>query len=317
MTRNKQNKRGPTSRFLCRKATLGLLAAGVLTAAFAVNPSGGTAGAASAARWPARDPDACAAGSAWRLTTPDDHVCIGPSRRSQVNFDTFQGQFLRDPNASNGCKSGFRPREAVPGDGVCVTPSEWNEVQRDADRAPSYWQATADRFVWGNLVPHPFAYASLDYEITSNYTREGNGEHVLAANVEGGSTDNGARLILWPSVSGGANQEFLFRTPRTRNGNAYHNRFEIVARHSGKCLDVAWAGTRDGDRVIQWGCHGGANQLWYLERRADNTWQIRNYNSDKCLDAHNPAVNNPPKQRTYLQQWTCLGNMNQSWRIRH
>ncbi|MFF7082489.1 RICIN domain-containing protein [Streptomyces lavendulae] len=42
---------------------------------------------------------------------------------------------------------------------------------------------------------------------------------------------------------------------------------------------------------------------------------MRNWNSDKCLDAHNPDVNTPPPQGTHLQQWTCLGNMNQAWRI--
>ena len=38
----------------------------------------------------------------------------------------------------------------------------------------------------------------------------------------------------------------------------------IVARHSGKVLDVEYASTDDGARVIQYTTHGGANQQWLL-----------------------------------------------------
>lgn len=120
---------------------------------------------------------------------------------------------------------------------------------------------------------------------------------------------------MWDPKARGDGKKFIFKTPRTRSGSAYHNRFEIVATHSEKCLDVLGYGTHDGARVVQWDCHGGPNQLWYLERRADNQWQIRNYHSDKCLDAHNPTTHKPPEQGTWLQQWTCLGNVNQAWKL--
>jgi hypothetical protein len=38
----------------------------------------------------------------------------------------------------------------------------------------------------------------------------------------------------------------------------------IVARHSGKALDVEYAATDDGARVIQYTPHGGGNQQWLL-----------------------------------------------------
>ena len=38
----------------------------------------------------------------------------------------------------------------------------------------------------------------------------------------------------------------------------------IVARHSGKAMDVAFASPDDGARVIQFTPHGGANQQWLL-----------------------------------------------------
>ena len=41
----------------------------------------------------------------------------------------------------------------------------------------------------------------------------------------------------------------------------------IIARHSGKCLDVYAASLEDGASVIQWQCHGGQNQSWYVRSR--------------------------------------------------
>ncbi|WP_406316822.1 RICIN domain-containing protein [Streptosporangium sp. NBC_01639] len=41
--------------------------------------------------------------------------------------------------------------------------------------------------------------------------------------------------------------------------------FALVARHSGKCLDVQRAGTQDGVNVRQWACvTGRRNQEWRL-----------------------------------------------------
>jgi ricin-type beta-trefoil lectin protein len=37
---------------------------------------------------------------------------------------------------------------------------------------------------------------------------------------------------------------------------------QLVARHSGKCLDVAGAGTGDGVDIQQYTCGGGTNQQW-------------------------------------------------------
>jgi hypothetical protein len=44
------------------------------------------------------------------------------------------------------------------------------------------------------------------------------------------------------------------------------NYVTIVARHSGKALDVEDASTDDGARVIQYTPHGGANQQWLLRQ---------------------------------------------------
>ena len=40
----------------------------------------------------------------------------------------------------------------------------------------------------------------------------------------------------------------------------------LVSRASGKCLDVSGGSLDDGASIIQWQCHGGANQNWRLLR---------------------------------------------------
>ncbi len=38
--------------------------------------------------------------------------------------------------------------------------------------------------------------------------------------------------------------------------------YRIVAKHSGKCLDVAWLEQKDGAAVVQSKCWNGKNQRW-------------------------------------------------------
>ncbi|MEU4211924.1 RICIN domain-containing protein [Streptomyces sp. NPDC026206] len=297
---------------LRKKTRPGLLTAGILMSTVLGATQAGAATTLAATTEAPPSPDACVGGTKWRLTTPNDHVCIGASRQSDIGLENYFSNFYRDP-ATGRCKSGFVARNAVPGDNVCVAPHARDNARGDAERAPSNWVATADRNNWWNPVPHPFLHPESNYLMQSADTRERDGRHVLVADVFRGSTDNAAKLIVWVRT-GGDNQRFQFRAPRTSNGGVFQNKFEIVAKNSGKCLDVQGFGTHDGARIIQWPCHGGSNQLWYLERRADNTWQIRSYHSHKCLDAHNPALT-APSQGTHLQQWSCIGGKNQSWRL--
>jgi hypothetical protein len=40
--------------------------------------------------------------------------------------------------------------------------------------------------------------------------------------------------------------------------------FQVINYNSGLCLDVAHASTDDGEEILQYGCHRGANQLWHF-----------------------------------------------------
>ena len=71
----------------------------------------------------------------------------------------------------------------------------------------------------------------------------------LYLDVQGGSTGDGARIVQW-SLSGD-NQVFTLQP-----SGSY---FELVNRHSGKCVTTDGVA---GHQLYQWTCHGTANQLW-------------------------------------------------------
>jgi len=87
----------------------------------------------------------------------------------------------------------------------------------------------------------------------------------------------------------------------------------IVAQHSGKCLDVAYASTAHAADVVQGTCWGGANQRWTTRPLGGGYYQIVAKHSGKCLDvawaskAH--AAN--------VIQGTCGSGTNQQWRFQY
>jgi beta-glucanase (GH16 family) len=74
--------------------------------------------------------------------------------------------------------------------------------------------------------------------------------------VAGVSTADGAKTQLW-AYGGGNNQQWL---PVAEGGGYYH----LIARHSGKCLDVPNASTADGVQLQQWTCNNTAAQSFLL-----------------------------------------------------
>jgi len=84
--------------------------------------------------------------------------------------------------------------------------------------------------------------------------------------VNGSSTSDGATVVQ-RTCEGSANQQF---TPRrvTYSGNDPHD-YQLVARHSGKCVDVNGVATTARAPVIQWTCKpvnqgSPLNQTWRL-----------------------------------------------------
>ena len=84
--------------------------------------------------------------------------------------------------------------------------------------------------------------------------------------VSGASTADGAAVIQW-TCTGGTNQQFTL-APVTALGNSQD--YQLVAVHSGKCVDVTGVSTAPGALIHQWTCDTGStlstktNQIWRL-----------------------------------------------------
>lgn len=94
----------------------------------------------------------------------------------------------------------------------------------------------------------------------------------------------------------------------------------IVARHSGKCLDVAGASMADQANVQQFTPNGGSNQRWFLKLlgvapAAPISWLPMPYyaiiaeHSGKCLD----VAGGSKEDQANVQQYTPHYGPNQSW----
>ncbi|MFJ3309563.1 RICIN domain-containing protein [Streptomyces sp. NPDC086549] len=88
--------------------------------------------------------------------------------------------------------------------------------------------------------------------------------------VSGASTADGAAVIQY-TCSGGTNQQFTLN-PVTALGNSKD--YQLVAVHSGKCVDVSNVSTTAGVLVHQWTCDPASalatkkNQIWRLAGRS-------------------------------------------------
>jgi len=90
-------------------------------------------------------------------------------------------------------------------------------------------------------------------------------------------------------------------------------RVELVARHSGKCLDVMGASLDDFTPVIQWDCNGGENQHWTLQPAGDGYYTLIASHSGKALSvlAESWAINVGDP----VVQYPSVGVTNQQWRL--
>ena len=87
--------------------------------------------------------------------------------------------------------------------------------------------------------------------------------------------------------------------------------FELVSRNSGKCLDVYGASTDAVAPVIQWICHGGANQQWRLEPAGGGAFRIIARHSGQALDVYGALLDDV----TPIIQWPAHGGDNQAWTL--
>ncbi|HEU4833526.1 MAG TPA: Calx-beta domain-containing protein [Pyrinomonadaceae bacterium] len=103
----------------------------------------------------------------------------------------------------------------------------------------------------------------------------------------------------------------LSASPRTISCPTQTTYYEIVARHSGKCLDVEGESMDSGARVIQFGCGGWTNQQWQVIPVGDGYYKIVARHSGKVLDVQGGGLDNG----TPVWQWDENGTAAQQWAI--
>lgn len=85
----------------------------------------------------------------------------------------------------------------------------------------------------------------------------------------------------------------------------------IVAKHSGKALDVLSASTANGASIVQWDAWGGANQRWQFQSTGDGYAQIVSKNSGKCIDVPGSQTGDG----VAVTQYSCNSGSNQRFRL--
>ena len=81
----------------------------------------------------------------------------------------------------------------------------------------------------------------------------------------------------------------------------------LMAKHSGRCLDVYGGLLSSGTAIIQWDCHNGDNQAWNLIPVGNDYYKLMVKHSGKCLDVYGASRDNGAR----LIQWDCHGGDNQ------
>ncbi len=141
-----------------------------------------------------------------------------------------------------------------------------------------------------------------------NYLND-NGRHGFAIKLRSRFKD-GQQHILRVRFEDSATAN-LTNSPQTMTCGSQYTYYEVVARHSGKCLDVFDASTSAGANVIQWPCIGDFNQQWLIIPIGDGYYKFIARHSNKVLSIPGGTANGAPavqstENGTATQQWSFV-----------
>lgn len=146
-------------------------------------------------------------------------------------------------------------------------------------------------------------------ELSGGFYKIINKKSGKALDVYASSSVNGAAVKQF-TYGGGNNQQFslsLIQNPPIISGNNY----KIVARNSGKALDVSANSTANGAQINQWDYLGGANQKWKIESTGDGYFKLTALHSNKVLDIFQGSLND----NTVAHQWDWVNSDSQKWQL--
>jgi hypothetical protein len=122
--------------------------------------------------------------------------------------------------------------------------------------------------------------------------------------IYGAFTVDVTPAITW-SCADSPNQRFsLLLVPGT-SGSYY-----LYAQHSQKCLDIEGGSVSPGARVIQYGCHGGINQVFRFESAGTDAWHLVAAGSGLCVTAGASGdVTQQPCSDAASQRWALVASL--------
>ncbi|HYE07553.1 MAG TPA: RICIN domain-containing protein [Planctomycetota bacterium] len=122
---------------------------------------------------------------------------------------------------------------------------------------------------------------------------------------------SGTHLLHLRVVSGSLDLNHVSFAPASGGGIASGQLYKLVAKHSGKCLDVSGGSTADGANVHQWSDNGSTAQQWRVDALGDGTWSLTARCSGKALDVWGASS----ADGADIVQYSTHGGANQRWRI--
>jgi hypothetical protein len=137
--------------------------------------------------------------------------------------------------------------------------------------------------------------------------------------ADSGATDQAAPVVECDAAPGQDGQDSSGAHPdavtnadtNTGAGIVADGTYRVIARHSGKVLDVYGNATADGSNVDQWTYDGGKNRLWTLTHLGGNVYEILGVQSGKALEVATAST----ADDTNVDIRTYTGAANQKWTI--
>ncbi|TDC82651.1 hypothetical protein E1193_11205 [Micromonospora sp. KC606] len=100
----------------------------------------------------------------------------------------------------------------------------------------------------------------------------------------------------------------LWRGPGYTN-DGFH---QLVARHSGRCVEPASGSTANGVQLVQFDCSSAQSQQWQLRGAGGGYYQLVARHSGRCVDVASGSTANGAR----LIQFDCHSGQNQQWSLR-
>lgn len=104
----------------------------------------------------------------------------------------------------------------------------------------------------------------------------------------------------WAAPSGGGG-----------GGTIPNGTYRIIARHSGRAMEVQYAYTANGSQIVQYDYFGGAHQRWTVTNTGNGRYSIIGVASGRAVDINNFSTANGAK----VQIWDYWGGDNQKFTI--